>query len=146
MIEQPALVAAVRHPVVWVRGCAASECGACSAGQGCGGGWLLRCFGARRGTWLALRSTDRHTVGDRVMLSVPERWLLLAACVAYGTPLVGLLVGAVVGQLTGREAGAMALGAAGLVLGSLAARVLSSTLAKACPLSLRATGDATARI
>ena len=145
MIEQPALIAAVRHPVVWVRGCEASECGACAAGHGCGAGWLLRCLGARRDQWLPFRSTDIHAVGDRVVLRIPEQWLLLAACIAYGTPLLGLLVGAVVGDRAGQDASAITLGAVGFVLGSLLARVFSARLARACPLVLRANGDATER-
>ncbi|MDH3451801.1 MAG: SoxR reducing system RseC family protein, partial [Gammaproteobacteria bacterium] len=110
----------------------------CAAGQGCGAGWLLRCFGTRAGETLVLDNSGGHAAGDRVVLSIPERWLLLAAGVVYGAPLLGLLVGAALGDLVGQDAGAMLLGAAGFVLGAVFARVLNAWLAKACPLALRA--------
>ena len=145
MIEQPALVAAVRYPTVWVRSCAASACGACAAGHGCGAGWLLRCFGARPGKPLAFHSADAHAVGDRVVLIIPARWRLLVACVTYGTPLLGLLAGALMGERAGAEIGAILLGATGLLLGAASASALGGKLARTCPLSVRAAETANGR-
>jgi sigma-E factor negative regulatory protein RseC len=138
MIEQPALVAAARRHTVWVRSCAATDCHACATGTGCDAGWLLRCFTVRAGEPLAIRHSGRLATGDRVILSIPERWLLSAATVVYGAPLLGLLAGAALGDMAGGDLGAMVLGGAGLAMGAAFSAALSARLAKTCPLSVRA--------
>jgi positive regulator of sigma E activity len=80
-------------------------------------------------TWRRLHSAGRMTfattlalsVGDPVVVSLPERYVLVGALLAYGLPLVALLLGALAGvAVTGGDAGA-ALGAALAVVGALAA-------------------------
>jgi sigma-E factor negative regulatory protein RseC len=138
MIEQPGLVAAARRHTVWVRSCAATDCHACAAGKGCGGSWLLRCFAVRASEPLAIRHGGRFAAGDRVMLSIPERWLLSATAVVYGAPLLGLLAGAALGDTWRGDLGAMVLGCAGFALGTAFSAALSARLAKTCRLGVRA--------
>jgi sigma-E factor negative regulatory protein RseC len=60
-------------------------------------------------------------VGDRVVLTLPERYVLLASLLLYGLPLAALVLGAAVGgAFSGSDAGA-ALGAAAAVAVSLLA-------------------------
>jgi len=138
MIEQPALVAAARRPTVWVRSCSAGDCQACAVGKGCGAGWLLRCFARRDREPLALEHGGSFAPGDRVVLSIPERWLLTLAGAVYGLPLLGLIMGATLGDALGRDTGAMLLGGSGFLAGAALAAALSTRLEKACPLSVRA--------
>ncbi|MDH3713657.1 MAG: SoxR reducing system RseC family protein [Gammaproteobacteria bacterium] len=138
MIEQPALVAAARRHKVWVRSCAATHCHACATGRGCGAGWLLRCFAVRASEPLVIKHSGPLAAGDRVILSVPERWLLTAAAAVYGAPLLGLLAGAALGDSWGQDLGAMVLGGVGFTVGAALTVALSARLAKACPLSVRA--------
>jgi len=107
-------------------------------GKGCGADWLLRCFARRDREPLALEHDGSFAPGDRVVLSIPERWLLTVAGAVYGLPLLGLLTGATLGDALGRDTGAMLLGGAGFLAGTVMAAALSARLGKACPLSVRA--------
>lgn len=146
MIEQPATVAAAQARTVWVsRPAGAAPCAACAAGTGCGAGWLLRVFGGRRPAAVPVAPSGAFAVGDRVVLSIPERWLLLAAGAVYGAPLAGLILGATLGELLAGSAGAMLAGCAGFVAGAAAAWLLGHRLARACPVRVRAAGAAAPR-
>lgn len=72
--------------------------------------------------WRRLPETSRATFatplplerGDTVSLSLPDRFLLAAAALVYGLPLIGLLTGASIGvAMTGSDFG----GVVGAVLG-----------------------------
>lgn len=144
MIDQPATVAAVRGRTLWVRRSAdAVQCAACSRGAGCGAGWLLRAFGARQAPAVALAQASAFAAGDRVVLSIPERWLLMAASAVYGAPLAGLIMGAMLGELLAEDAGAMLAGCAGFLAGAAMAALLGGRLARAYPVRVRAAGAAT---
>ena len=88
------------------------------------------------------------TVGDRVVVAVPDRYLLLASLLVYGLPLTGLLGGALAGLAAlGSDLGAAigaALGAMSAVLAApaLRSRVEHGTLAR---MQLRPSADAHTR-
>ena len=68
----------------------------------------------------------RLAVGDRVVVALPDRYLLLVSLLVYGLPLAGLLGGALAGLAAfgsdlGAAAGA-ATGAAGVLLAAPAVR------------------------
>jgi len=64
-------------------------------------------------------------VGDRVVVAVPDRYLLLAALLVYGLPLAGLLGGALAGLAAlGSDLGA----AIGAVLGAMSAVLAAPAL------------------
>lgn len=142
MIDQPATVAAAQARTVWVcRPADAVRCAECTRGVGCGAGWLLRGFGARHA--VAVAHASAFAAGDRVVLSIPERWLLLAAGAVYGAPLAGLITGAMLGELLAEDVGAMLAGCAGFLAGAAMAALLGGRLARAYPVRVRAAGAAT---
>jgi positive regulator of sigma E activity len=79
-------------------------------------------------TWKQLPSRHRATLatdlrlapGERVVVALPERYVLLAALLVHGLPLAALLAGAVAGYAaTGTDLGAGAGAAAGVSLAVL---------------------------
>ena len=71
-------------------------------------------------------------VGERVVVAVPDRYLLLVSLLVYGLPLAGLLGGALLGLATlGSDIGAAAGAAAGAVSVLLAAPALRSPVERA---------------
>ena len=67
-------------------------------------------------------------VGDRVVVALPDRYLMLGSLLVYGWPLAALLGGAAVGAAaSGTDLGS----AAGAVLGVIGA-VLSAPLLRQC--------------
>jgi positive regulator of sigma E activity len=86
--------------------------------------------------WLRLPAAQRMTfnggqdlsVGERVVVALPDRYLFIAALLAHGLPLASLLAGAVLGFATiGGDAGAVLGALAGLVAALLAARALRAS-------------------
>jgi sigma-E factor negative regulatory protein RseC len=78
-----------------------------------------------RGTcmWRRMPETSRATFatplqlerGDTVSLSLPERFVLAAAALVYGLPLLGLLIGASIGvAMTGSDVGGVGGAAIGI--------------------------------
>jgi sigma-E factor negative regulatory protein RseC len=127
MIVERARVVAVDGDACWVELIGGAGCGACAAGQGCGGGVIGRLRGARlHHLRVALAVSPRPAVDDTVEIGVREHGLLRASALAYLLPLAGIVAGAVLGE---RLAGAassdswsMAGAAAGFVLAALGAR------------------------
>jgi sigma-E factor negative regulatory protein RseC len=73
-------------------------------------------------------ATERPlAVGDRVVVAIPDRYLLLASALVYGLPLTGLLGGALAGLAAlGSDLGAAIGAAAGAASAVLAAPALRS--------------------
>jgi sigma-E factor negative regulatory protein RseC len=68
-------------------------------------------------------------VGERVVIALPDRYLLLASLLVHGLPLAGLLGGALCGVAAfGSDLGAAAGAAGGAVSAVLAAPALRSRL------------------
>ena len=82
-------------------------------------------------------AADRpFALGDRVVVSVPDRYLLLVSVLVYGMPLAGLLGGALVGLAAlGSDLGAAAGAAAGAASVLVAAPALRSRFERATLLS-----------
>jgi sigma-E factor negative regulatory protein RseC len=79
--------------------------------------------------WRRMPETSRATFatplrlerGDTVSLSLPDRFLLAAAALVYGLPLVGLLAGASIGAaVTGTDLGGLGGAAIGIAASVLA--------------------------
>ncbi|HEY8521241.1 MAG TPA: SoxR reducing system RseC family protein [Gammaproteobacteria bacterium] len=108
------MVAAARDGVVELELDERARC------EGCRGACL---WGRPGGSRARLRTELALGVGDRVLVSMPHRYLLLAALLLHGLPLAGLLGGAVAGlAVTGGDGGAVAGAAAGVALVVVGAR------------------------
>lgn len=87
--------------------------------------------------WRRLPRTERITfasrlrvvVGERVVVTLPDRYLLLVSLLVHGLPLAGLLGGALIGiAALGSDLAAAAGAAGGAVSAVLAAPALRSRL------------------
>lgn len=116
MLEQPARVIESSEAGVWVEPVAPSGCGVC-AGQGCASRQLAEFF-QRRPRRYQVQSSLPLSVGDRVVVGLPDGSLLGSVLLVYGLPLVCILTGAVVAQLWRPGDAAAVLGA--LVGGGMA--------------------------
>ena len=99
----------------------------------------------QRAQHMTFRSQRPLNVGDRVVVAVPDRYLLLASLLVYGFPLAALLGGALAGfTASGSDLGAAVGAAAGAVSAVLAAPALRSRV-EHCTLrrmQLRTSADA----
>ncbi len=100
---------------VWVETVRQSGCGGCAAKGACGTSVLDTLFSARSAP-IELHYAGDVQVGDRVVLSLSERALLRQSLWAYGAPLVGFFIGALVFQPISELAGVLGA-AAGLATG-----------------------------
>lgn len=107
---------------VWVEGIQRSACGSCSARAGCGQHTLSK---LGRPVRLWVETHDAYSLGNQVVLALPEGSLAFSALSLYGLPLIGLVIGAVLGNQGGSEAQSMMAGMLGLVIGLGAARLFA---------------------
>lgn len=97
MIETDAVVTAVEGDRVLVEAGRRSACGHCDAAGACGGSVFAGLFGNRPVRVEAKNEIDAQ-VGDRVIVSLPERTMMSVSLRLYLLPLFGLFLGAVVGE------------------------------------------------
>lgn len=97
MLEQPARVIKSSEAGVWVEPVAPSGCGIC-AGHGCASRQLAEFF-QRRPRRYRVQTSLALSVGDRVVVGLPEGSLLRSVFLLYGLPLVFILAGAAMAQL-----------------------------------------------
>lgn len=132
-LQEPAFVVAVDGDTVWVEVMQTSTCSRCSANKLCGHGVLQRGFAKQRSLCVPVfyeaAKAALLQVGQRVDIVMPANSVLIAAALAYGLPLLGLLLGAIALQsfLAG-ELAAIAGAIVGFVSALLMARRLSSRL------------------
>lgn len=123
MVEEQGRVVALADDGVWVETVRASSCQSCSARQGCGHSVLDRNAAGSRARILVV--TDRIvSVGDQVVVGIPEGALMKGALMVYLLPLVCLFAGALLGSrliVAGQDLSAL-LGVAGLAVGFLVNR------------------------
>lgn len=96
-------------------------CGRCHEKGGCGGQHLTQMFCAGTKTY-RVDNPGGAVVGDKVTVAVAAGAVRRSANLAYGLPLLGVIVGAALGMQAGGDPGAMAGGGLGLVLAWLLAR------------------------
>ena len=123
----------VRDGIAAVRVNTAIGCARCAAGKGCGAGLLMP---DERDTELSVSVPEGTTLrrGDTVTLSIAPKYLLQAAFLGYGLPLLGLVVAVGVTSLAGfgtSDIAPVIFGTAGLVAGILAGRHFSGST-RAC--------------
>lgn len=99
-------------------------CGRCAEAGGCGSDVLGQLFRPSCRTYKAETLRPLHE-GSEVQVSVEPGAPLIAALLAYGIPLLGVLGGAALGSLLAGDAAAAAGAAVGLVVSAIASVVLA---------------------
>lgn len=113
--EARAVVRRVEEGAVWVE-IEQEGCGRCHEAGGCGGQKLTQAFCAGPRSF-RIQHSGGLLVGDRVRIGLPVREIRRGANLAYVTPLVLMLAGAVLGMVVAADPGAIVGGALGLALG-----------------------------
>ncbi|MFK4753446.1 SoxR reducing system RseC family protein [Oceanobacter antarcticus] len=108
---------------VWVEGLQQSACGSCNARAGCGQA-TLSSLGKPVRLWVATEYVLQP--GQQVVLDLPSGSLAASAATLYGTPLIGLILGAAAGQASGGDVAALLVGVLGLAGGLLLARYIAN--------------------
>lgn len=121
MITELAVVSRLEPEAVWVKTRRNSACGTCKVKAGCGQEVLQRL--GQNWTELEIRLPEHFraklTLGDTVEIGIDERAVLVASLLAYGVPLIGLLLGVVAASGTESRLLGVLAAAAGLYLGAL---------------------------
>lgn len=123
MIETEALVVTASGRTAMVRPAPHSPCGQCDPVHGCRSMSLARLF-SRRDIVYSVVNDVAASPGDKVIVAVHEKALLLSAALLYVFPLVSLLTGALLGRLFGEWASVLL----GVLLFALALLFLRSGL------------------
>jgi sigma-E factor negative regulatory protein RseC len=117
MLEQTGRVVAVGNGFAIVETAPRTACGSCRVEGACGAAGLAHLLGRRRDP---VRIVDHLGLapGDNVVLGLQAAMLMRAAAVAYGAPLVGLVLGSMLAAGIGLPEGMVALASGvGLVAG-----------------------------
>ena len=123
MVEENGRVVALEPGAAWVETIRATTCQSCSARQGCGHAVMDRASAGSRAR-IRVPSDRVLSVGDQVVVGIPENALLKGAAMVYLLPLVCLFAGALLGSqlsFSGQDLSAL-FGVAGLVVGFLVNR------------------------
>lgn len=107
MIEEQVVVISTTESGAWVEGIQQSACGSCSAKAGCGQHTMSK-LGKKVTLWLPFSteskiSKETLTVGQQIVVGLPEGAILRSTFVLYGVPLAALVLGAIVGHSLGGE-------------------------------------------
>ncbi len=97
MVEQAALVVAIQQQQAQVEIVRQKPCGICGQTRGCGISIWGKLFGHQTSSF-AVENSIQAKVGDMVLLAVEDGAVLSSAMLAYGLPLLCLLLGAALGQ------------------------------------------------
>ena len=133
MIEEQGRVVALEDDRLWVETLRRSACDSCSANKGCGHAVMDRNqAGARARIKVIAHHAVQASVGDQVVVGIPEGALLRGAMMVYLVPLLCLFAGALLGSLVQLQSFDLSLfgGLAGLLVGFLANRWYSVTNAR----------------
>lgn len=94
MIEEQAVVIFKEDDQVSVEIMRTKPCGLCGKTQGCGNSIWGKIFSHKRNK-LSIKNNIGVKVGDRVMLTIEENYLLRSSLLLYGLPLLFLFIGMV---------------------------------------------------
>ena len=126
MIEESGRVIAMREGWVWIETIRRSSCSGCSAKGGCGQGLLAKASEGRRNHF-RLQTELPLKLDDQVVLGMPESAVFRSSFLAYGLPLVLLVVAVLLADSVFNlsEPGVIAAAVIGLVAGFGILRVVS---------------------
>lgn len=134
MVDHGGQVATIRGTVRAVHGQEAiveveqGGCGRCHEKGGCGGQHLTQMLCAGKRTY-RVDNPNGAVVGEFVTIAIAARAVRRSANLAYGLPLVAVIVGAVAGMQLGGDPGAMVGGGLGLFAAWLTMRRVSASRA-----------------
>ena len=94
MIEQDAHVIAAQAGMVTVEVTTQSSCSSCATKTGCGTGALSKVLGNKK-MLIELENNLQLKIGDRVIVGLEERALVLGSLMIYLLPLLGFFVAAI---------------------------------------------------
>lgn len=134
MIEETVQLASIEsESAVWVRTQRQSTCGQCAMKSGCGTKVLSDYIGDKlldvRALIAPQLTVAELSVGDLLVVGLPEQQMLKGTMVSYGLPLLGLFVVGVPLSLAQAPDLSVALGSlAGLVMGLVGVKIFSSKI------------------
>lgn len=121
MIEETGKVVALEGRMAWVETLRTSACDSCSAKSGCGHSALAKL--GQNHVHMQAHSDLILSVGDQVVIGVPEDVMVKSSLLAYLMPLLGMMAGALLVQQVQPGDLYTALGGfSGLLAGFLALR------------------------
>ena len=91
MIEEEMRVTAVKEHVAWVEKASVSPCGSCR--EACAGSVAGKLF-ANRKLRFSVHATTPLSIGDRIVVGLPDSALIRASFLVYLLPLLGFFMGA----------------------------------------------------
>lgn len=98
MIEEQAQVVAIKGNSLLLEAQTQSACGSCSASKGCGTSLLSKVIGRKFTQFQAENSVDA-AIGDTVVVGIPEEALLKGSLVMYVTPIMAMVLFALLPDL-----------------------------------------------
>ena len=106
MLTETGRVVAIEDDGLWVETLKQSVCSQCSAQHGCGQKLLANVSPKSNMTFIKAFFTQQSpaevwAVGDQAVLGIEENALVVAALIAYGIPLVLLILGMLLGASSG---------------------------------------------
>ena len=119
MIEEQVVITSMTPEGAWVEGIQQSACGSCSAKAGCGQHTMSQ-LGRKVTLWLPLNNlpdTLQLSVGEQVVVGLPEGAILRSTVVLYGVPLIALVLGAIIGNATLGELGSIIVSVLSMLVG-----------------------------
>lgn len=128
MSEITAVVKRLEENHVWVETDPASSCSRCKGGNGCSSVSISRLFCTSKQQFRVSNALSLQE-GDVVTIGLPDEIMLKTALVAYGFPLLCLLIGAVLGGWAipaNPDVASIALGVLGFVIGLISLRFLET--------------------
>ena len=100
MIEETATVIAATPDYIWVEARARSACSSCQSENDCSTSTISKWFGVRR-QHLRLNNHVHAQVGEKVIVGVADRVMVVASLTGYLLPLVFLLGAAIAADSKG---------------------------------------------
>lgn len=100
MIEEIAAVVGLDGKYVQLESEVKSTCSSCQQIDNCGSGQISKAIPHKRLT-LTLLNEQNLTVGDKVVIGIPQTQLLSSAWQVYGLPLIGFIAFALIGHVLG---------------------------------------------
>ncbi|MFL0809656.1 MAG: SoxR reducing system RseC family protein [Agarilytica sp.] len=125
MLKESGLVVAIEEDGLWLETVQQSACASCAAKTGCGTQVLAKLTANKNMTFVKAFFDEQSRnlpwrIGDRAILGVQENALVFAALIAYGVPLICMLIASSIATLYFQHDFYVALGAAfGIVCGAV---------------------------